>query len=388
MPAFLLGAAALLCLLLALHPFVFYPLSLRRLSRRQSPPHGVAQARPHTAGPSVAICVCAYNEESCIERKMANLLELRAQFGALDILVYVDGSSDRTAELLAPFADSATLIVSSGRHGKTHGMNLLVAQSTADIVVFTDANVDVDPRAIEALVRAFDDPEVGCVCGHLVYTNGQETATAEIGSLYWRLEEQVKRSESALGAVMGADGSLFAIRRRLHEPVPETLIDDMFVSLSILCAGYRVVRAPDALAYEASVTAPAEEFRRKIRIACQACNVHRVLWPRLRRLPALIVYMYLSHKLLRWLSGFNLLLSAALGAAALALLGVPAAALLAATAAGCVLLAASVRYQLRPWVAIAEILIALLGAAAGVLQSVRGQTFQIWTPAASIRRGE
>ena len=388
MPAFLCGAAALLCLLLAVHPFAFYPLSLRRLSRTKTPLRGVARVRSRTAAPSVAICVCAYNEESCIEAKMANLLDLRAQFGALDILVYVDGSGDSTAELLAPFADRATLIISPRRHGKTHGMNLLVAQSTADIIVFTDANVTVDPPAIAALVRAFDEPKVGCVCGHLVYTNGQETATAQIGSLYWRLEEQVKRSESALGAVMGADGSLFAIRRDLHEPVPETLIDDMFVSLSILCAGYRVVRAPDALAYEASVTVPAEEFRRKIRIACQAFNVHRVLWPRLRRLPTLIVYMYLSHKLLRWLSGFNLLLSAVLGAVALAMLGVPSAALLAGAGAGGLLLAASVRFQLRPFVAIAEILIALLGAAAGVLQSLRGQTFQIWTPAASIRRGD
>ncbi|MGB8841013.1 MAG: glycosyltransferase [Aliidongia sp.] len=381
----LLGAAALFFMVLATHPFITYPLSLRFLKRRK---RALPTVRPRPTPPRLAVCMCAYNEEACIERKMVNLLELRERRGQLDILIYVDGSSDRTAMLLAPFADRATIIVSAGRHGKTHGMNLLVAASKADIIVFTDANVLIDPAAIDALARPFRDPEIGCVCGHLVYTNGAATATAKVGSLYWRLEELVKRFESGLGAVMGADGSLFAVRRRLHRPVPVWLIDDMFVSLSILCDGYRVVRAEDAMAYEASVTAPAEEFRRKIRISCQAFNVHRVLWPRLRRLPALILYLYLSHKLLRWLSGFSLSVSAACTGTVLILLGVPPVSVVAAAAGGIATLWLAARYQWRPWAAIGEILAALAGAAAGVVQSLRGRTFQIWTPAASIRRGE
>ncbi len=76
---------------------------------------------------------------------------------------------------------------------------------------------------------------------------------------------------------MGADGSIFALRRLLHRPVPLHLLDDMFLSLGALCSGYRVVRAKDAVAFEKSVTAPREEFFRKIRIACQGFNGHRML---------------------------------------------------------------------------------------------------------------
>ena len=141
-----------------------------------------------------------------------------------------------------------------------------------------DANVVFAPDAVRRLLRPFADPAVGCVCGHLVYTapdgaaaeGGGGGATAATGSLYWRLEERIKELESRTGSVMGADGSIFAIRRALHRPPPRDIIDDMYVSLSILCDGHRVVRAGDALAYEATVSRPAEEFRRKIRIACQA----------------------------------------------------------------------------------------------------------------------
>ena len=384
--AAILLAFALLFLGLAAHPFVLYPLSLRWLARRASAV--AAPADRSEAQHRFALCVSAYNEAACIERKVENMLELRRAVGALDILVYVDGASDRTAELLEPYADRITLVVSPERRGKTYGMNLLVSRTTADIIVFTDANVRMDPGAIAAMDRRFADPAVGCVCGHLIYTNGAETATAEVGSLYWRLEEAIKRDESTLGAVMGADGSLFAIRRNLHRAVPANLIDDMFVSLGILCDGRKVVTAPDALAYEASVTASGEEFRRKVRIACQAFNVHRELWPRLKRLPLLVVYMYVSHKLLRWVAAFNLALSSLCAAAGLLVMGVPVPAV--ALLAGLLMAAlwAARRFQLRPLSAIAEILVALAGASLGVIHSLRGRQFQTWTPASSIRRAD
>ena len=383
--AAILLTLALLFLGLAAHPFVFYPISLRFVTRLRGQT-GASDVPPPAVARRFAICVCAYNEASCIERKVENMLELRAAVGALDILVYVDGASDRTAELLQPYADRITLVVSPERRGKTYGMNLLVSRTSADVIVFTDANVRMDRDSIAAIDRRFADPEVGCVCGHLSYTNGAETATAEVGSLYWRLEEAIKRDESALGAVMGADGSLFAIRRSLHRAVPPNLIDDMFVSLGILCDGRKVVTAPDALAYEASVTSSNEEFRRKVRIACQAFNVHRELWPRLKQLPPVVVYMYVSHKLLRWLAAFNLGLSALAASAGLLAMGVPVAALALLIGLCVGSFWAALRFQLRPLSSIAEILVALAGAALGGLHTLRGRQFQTWTPASSIRR--
>src|SRR3546814_15222371 len=121
------------------------------------------------------------------------------------------------------------------RHGKSHGMNTLVQAAQGDVVVFTDANVTVDPAALAALRRSFADPIVGCVCGHLVYTNGDEGATAAVGSFYSRLAERIKALESRSGSTMGADGPIFAVRRRPYRPVQPDIIDAIFVSISILC---------------------------------------------------------------------------------------------------------------------------------------------------------
>ncbi len=378
----LLLACSVLLLVLAAHPFVTYPLSLGVIARRH--------ARPVRAGvppAKVAVCVCAYNEERVIAARVENLLALRAIQPGLDILVYVDAASDGTAGVLQAYADRIRLVVSPERLGKTAGMNTLVGMTDADIVVFTDANVTFAETALTRLVAAFADPDVGCACGHLVYVDpdsGAVSSTAATGSLYWRLEEHIKSLESVTGSVMGADGSIFAIRRALHRAPPPWLIDDMFVSLSVLCAGSRIVHVADAVATEASVSRPAEEYRRKVRIACQAFNVNRALWPELMRLPALDRYKYVSHKLLRWLTIYLLT-----GSAICALLAVLVAGgwavfggAVVVAAAGGALLAASRGGKVGQ---LREMLAAFVATGAGVLRSLQGEKFQTWNPPASAR---
>lgn len=380
------GALSVLFLLLAVHPFLTYPLSLRLMRRR---PDKSRMVRFIPSGPHkplrFAICMCAYNEAHVIRQKMDNLLMVRQREPDLEILVYVDGATDSTVEILHDYTDEIRLFTSTERHGKTHGMNLLVANATAPILVFTDANVMLHPDALQKLRPYFGDLSVGCVSGHLVYTNPRESVTAKSGSLYWRLEEFTKRLEGESGSVMGADGSLFAIRRSLHQPPPDHLIDDMYVSLMILLDGYRIVQARDVTAYEASVSSPHEEFRRKARIACQAFNVHRLLWPRIRRLDALTVYKYVSHKLIRWFTFYSLSLSFLFLVLGLVAAGESAMAMIL-TGAVLAALAAGRMWTIRPFSQISDLVLALAGAGLGVWQSMHGERYQTWMPAASIRK--
>ncbi|HEU4484473.1 MAG TPA: glycosyltransferase [Povalibacter sp.] len=333
-----------------------------------------------------AICMCAYNEERVIEQKMQNLLALKAREPGLQIFVYVDASSDRTPQIVSRYADDVEVHIATERHGKTHGMNLLSSRASADVLVFTDANVMLDLDCIADLRRHFADPQVGCVCGNLNYTNAGSSVTASSGSLYWRFEEALKRLESDTGSMIVADGSIFAVRRRLRHAPPDHIIDDMYVSLMALIDGHRVIQAADVRAYEESVSNSSEEFGRKVRIACQAFNVHRLLWPKLRRLDLLTRYKYVSHKLVRWLSIYFLGVSAVCLFAALLLAGK---ALWAAGLAALAIVGFALGHfwSVKPFVQIVDLLTALAGAGVGVWRSLRGERFQTWQPAKSIRGG-
>lgn len=376
---------AVIALILGLHPYFFYPMTLRawRAAFGVRPLRYVAPDHPA----SCSIVCAARNEARVIESKIDNLSDVIAAHPAhrFQVFVYSDGSTDGTAAVLERNQHRITPVISEEWRGKSFGMNEMLALSNTDIVLFTDANVRVDPAGLAAMFKSFADPEVGCVCGHLIYENGKESATAKVGARYWAFEEELKRLETDTGSVIGADGGLFAIRRSLWRPVPLDIIDDFHTSLSVLCDGHRVVRNPDFIAYERAAVRSDEEFRRKVRIACRAFNCHRALWPRLRRLPALDLYKYVSHRLLRWLSGLNLVASAlflilaALTAGYLALAG---AGLVALCATGLMIRHMS---RSRGGNSVTNILVALAGAAVGVVRSLSGERFQTWAAAASAR---
>lgn len=377
--------AGLVLVWIAAHPFTTYPLSLALLRRRR--PRPVRATSPNAPAPSFSLLVCAHNEARVIGDKVANLRAVldRAPADA-EALIYVDGSADATAELAAASGDPRIkVLVSEERTGKTAGLNRLVAAARGDVLVLSDANVMVEPDSLQRLAGYFADREVGLVCGHLRYLD-PHGPTARNGALYWRLEETIRQLESDTGSVVGADGSLYAVRRDLWPAVPEDLIDDFYVPMMVRFAGLRVVRAADVVAYERSAEDRGDEFRRKVRIACQAFNVHRRLWSRIGAQGGLDRYKYVSHKLLKWLVGFHLLAAAAcLAGASVLTLGWPASAGLGALAVATLGLGRRARFA--PAAALLDALAMFAAVSLGVLRSVRGERFQIWQPAASVRAG-
>lgn len=373
--------AAALFLLLAVHPFVIYPWTLRLFPRRSVAP----SSRIGTDRPPLAICMSAYNEARSIRRRMELLIAAADAYGPATIHVYADGPRDGTIEILREFGDRIDLVVSEERKGKTFGMNLLVTRSDAELLMFTDANVLHDVEVIAPLVAPFADPEVGCVSARLVYSNPDDSPAAATGAAYWRKEEAIKAIESETVGLIGVDGAMFVLRRALHRPPPPQLIDDLYLSLVVLAQGKRLLSSPDALVYERSATEAEEELVRKRRIACQAINVHRALWPDLRRLPWPAFYGYASHRMLKWMTPF-LLLGAAVSALPLAVALFGLEIVLGVACGGTIALVAGQALRFGPAQRVVAALLSLLGVALGVVDSVwGGKTYAVWQPAESVR---
>lgn len=370
----ILAAVLLLCLVAVAWPFVFYPLILRALPTRPEQP---------VAGPipSASLLFCAYNEADAMPEKLANLAMLRQLHPALEILAFDDGSSDGTAGLIAGQGDVVTLLRGPGRSGKAHGMKQLAARARGDVLIFTDANVLLDVDAVERLLARYADPDVGGVLGSLHYVGAQDSATASVGSLYWRLEERLKDEESRTGNVLGADGSIFSIRRSLYPDFPDSVLDDLTVSMAVVFAGKRLVKAKDVIARERLVTARSDEYRRKVRIAARAWHTHRHLRPQLARMAAIDRFKYASRKIVRWFGGI-FILAGAVAAGALAMRISPTLYLIGALAVA-LLIWIGVRARSGPFAALVDVLIAYAATLQGVAKAMTGRTVTTWNPAKS-----
>ena len=356
--------------LLAIFPYVIYPETLRLLPARP-----IAGASP--AAPSATLVFCAYNEQASIPAKLDNLRAIRRAWPAMRFACFVDKSSDDTLALLRAAADLVTVRAAPARVGKATGMAQLMARCDTEIVIFTDANVMLDPASIAPLLGYFADPGVGGVCGTLHYTNPDDSSATVTSSAYWRLEERIKRLESRSGSTMGADGSIFATRRALYPQVPPHLLDDMIVSMNTIFMGYRLISAPDVHAYETAVTGSAAEFRRRRRIACRAYLSHAFIRHYVFSMGWVDRYKYVGHKLVRWYSVWFGLAAAAAALIALpmllglSLLPLVAAAVLAGLVAG-----------RRPIQLAGEAAGQFLATGLGMIDAWLGRRYQTWdTPA-------
>ena len=83
------------------------------------------------------------------------------------------------------------------------------------------------------------------------------------------MEERIKDRESLTGNVMGADGSIFSIRRVLYPDFPDTVLDDMTTSMAVIFAGKRLIKAKDVTG-EQLCAAPRRSARRSLRAANEA----------------------------------------------------------------------------------------------------------------------
>jgi cellulose synthase/poly-beta-1,6-N-acetylglucosamine synthase-like glycosyltransferase len=369
----ILAGSSAICLLLYCYPYLFYPLALRLLSKRP--------IRSAPTEHSVSILFCAFNEIDCLPHKIENLRQLKQSQPNLQILAYDDASTDGTFELLSSVPDLITTIRGPGRTGKAAGMKQLVQQARGDILVLSDADVEFQPDAIDRLLPYYGDPEVGGVCCSVRMVCVESSATSHTGSLYWSWDDRIQQLESATGSVMGASGAMFSVRRELYPEFPDTVQDDFTVSMSVIFAGKRLVKAPDVVAFTKSVSKSHDELRRKVRIGSRAYHTHCFLRPQLGRMSPRDRFKYFSHKFLRWFGGLFVLLGALLGLAAVASLSLTAAGLL--LVAAMLVAGLSIRLDQGHFGKAGQIGLATLATQFGILQGMRGRTVATWARANS-----
>lgn len=212
----------------------------------------------------VSVVIAAHNEQAHIIDILSDLAGQELDPGVeLEIIVGSDGSTDNTVDL-AKNHPCNPIVLDLPRGGKATALNAALEIASGDIVVFSDANTRLGSDAVATLIQHFGDPDVGGVAGRQDYGDPTKSPTAE--SEYWVYEGWLKGLESAVGSTVSATGALYAIRRKLYQPVPRDVTDDFFISTGVISAGQRLIYEPAAVAWEDPSGTPASEYRRKVRI--------------------------------------------------------------------------------------------------------------------------
>jgi biofilm PGA synthesis N-glycosyltransferase PgaC len=310
---------------LILYVYLGYPLLLAAWARIAARPVRKASLSTASTWPSISIVVAARNEAARLPARLANLLDLNYP-GPREIIVVSDGSTDGTLDSVREFvggagaAASLVQVIEVPAGGKPLALNAGVRAASGEILVFADARQRFSPDALVELVANFADPQVGGATGELILdcespSGGEESTIGEGVGLYWKYEKWLRRKESGIWSTLGATGAIYALRRRLWQPLPaETLLDDVLAPMRAVLDGYRIVFDERALAFDRASADAQAENRRKTRTLAGNYQIlgqdPRLLVPLLNP----VWLQYLSHKIGRLLVPWALVVAFATNA--------------------------------------------------------------------------
>jgi poly-beta-1,6-N-acetyl-D-glucosamine synthase len=260
--------------------------------------------------PTVSLIISAYNEEKVIAEKIENAFQVDYPREQMEIIIVADGSTDRTVEIVRSYeARGVRLVFQPQRRGKIDAMNRAAPFASGEVLVFSDADAMMEPQSVRRLIANFADPKVACV-GGIKKIREASSVQAKGESAYWRYEAYLKRLDSEINTAIGAIGELFAIRRELWRPMEtDLLIEDFVLTMKLVERGWRVVYEPGAVTWENASSSLQAEWIRRVRMAAGGFQAIGRLKGMLNPLRGFSSFQYISHKVLRWLSPFFMILA-------------------------------------------------------------------------------
>ncbi len=196
----------------------------------------------------VSIIISCFNEEQFIEQRIQDLLRFDNWIEGSEIIIVSGGSVDRTNDIINKYASDQRIrsFVFEERISKIEGVNYAVEQSRHKLLVFSDCRQLIEPGSVPLLIHHFSDDEIGLVTSTLVDTKNSSQPSLT-RSLLNKLA--IKLSEKSSG--LNVFGALYAQRKDCFKTIPnDILFDDLFVTVSILKQGKRLVQDPNAIIYD------------------------------------------------------------------------------------------------------------------------------------------
>jgi cellulose synthase/poly-beta-1,6-N-acetylglucosamine synthase-like glycosyltransferase len=291
---------------LLVYVYAGYPALLAILApfvRRKKPEPGYM--------PAISFLIAARNEEAGIGEKIEQTLALDYPADKLEILVLSDSSTDRTDEIVKSFPDPRVrLLRMEPRRGKTSAQNRGVREARGDVLVFSDATTVYHPHALRYLATNYEDSRVGAVSGRYQYFDPEGKSPTGLGTIaFWNYENFVKMLQSRIRTISGCCGCIYSVRRSAYTDLPDDVISDLVQPLWVIQKGYRVAFEDRALAYEETTQSATEEFAMRVRVVARGIrgvlSVPDILKPWKF---TWVSFQLLSHKILRWLVPFFLIL--------------------------------------------------------------------------------
>jgi len=191
-----------------------------------------------------SIGIFAHNEEANILHLLKGISAQKlSKVEIAEVIVVSSASTDATDDLVRDYAlqhDEVKLFTQARREGKSSAINLFMREASSDILVVISGDVIPAEDAIELLVSAFEDPQIGATGGRPVPVNSQEDFYGYFVHLLWNLHHKMAMISPKLG-------ELIAFRKVMESIPAESAVDEASIEAIIRDKGLKLRYIPEAV---------------------------------------------------------------------------------------------------------------------------------------------
>jgi cellulose synthase/poly-beta-1,6-N-acetylglucosamine synthase-like glycosyltransferase len=219
-----------------------------------------------------------------------------------EIIVVASGCTDRTEEIVRDYCrkdDRVRLLVQTKREGKSSAINLLLWNTSQEVVVLESADTLPGADTIEALVSPFADPSVGMTGGRPVPTNAPTSFMGFTAHLLWQLHHRISSHKPKMG-------ELIAFRRYFRQIPHQSAVDEASIEPLIKGQGLELLYVPEAIVLNKGPETVGDFLKQRRRIFAGHIYVKGTLGYKvatmngLRILPLFLQEMKLNWRYLLW----------------------------------------------------------------------------------------
>ncbi|MBK7214446.1 MAG: glycosyltransferase [Bacteroidales bacterium] len=196
----------------------------------------------------VSIIIAGYKEDKYLKEKVGSFLREGEWIEGSEIILVVSGATDDTLKILDEIGneDKIRRLVYPGQVSKIESVNNAMKQASNEIVVFSDCRQQMKAGSVRMLLRNFSDPTIGTVVATLLDPDEKGRF-----SLLRSFLNAVALNDSKYGSSLNVFGALYAQRREFFRPFPTNILfEDLFVVVSTLVQGKRLIQERDAVIYD------------------------------------------------------------------------------------------------------------------------------------------
>jgi cellulose synthase/poly-beta-1,6-N-acetylglucosamine synthase-like glycosyltransferase len=293
------------------HSYLLFPLLVTFLARGKK--ENIDIYHPEEELPFISIIMSVHNEDKVILNKLKSIYNTLYPLNRFEVLIGSDSSSDGTNQICKIFSEnyeSLKFFPFPERQGKPETNNRLVEFAKGDILIMTDAQAFFEPATIYELVKHFRNPTIDVVGGNIINEKVSFKGISFQEKAYMTREIKMKYLEGLIwGKTMGIYGAIYAIRKEAYSKVPDNFkVDDFYLTMKVLGKKRKVIINLKALTKEDVPNDLGVEFRRKIRISSGNFQNMKIFLKYLFPPWSSLAFIFFSHKVLRWLGPFFLIL--------------------------------------------------------------------------------